>query len=489
MAYAKLQSHEDHSRDSVGQSFLLPHQTPNANQNASNGDNWYLPYTPRLQMVDFHQRQERFAFLICHRRFGKTVACVGELVIRAIYTKKKNAQFAYIAPFRSQAKAVAWNYLLDLTEGIAVDVKVSELSVTLNNGAKIWLSGSDNVNALRGLYLDGAVLDEFAQCRPDLLEAVIMPCLIDRKGWLVIIGTAYGRLNQFYEYYEKSREDDEWYHADIKVTDSNVIPFDEQERLKRAVSPAKWKQEMLNDFSAELIGTYYSTQINEIEAEGKISNDVTWQPEIPVHVAMDIGRGDNTAIWFWQETPFGVKVIDFYINNGEQAQHYINMLKNDKPYTYASINLPHDAKAKTFTTSKSALEQFMEAWAKTETRIQIVPRLSVEDGIEATRQVLRLATFNKDKCYYGIECLRVYRKSWDAVKQVFSNTPLHDYASDPADGFRYLSVMANMNKLPAPDPHTAAVNALIASGEYTLDKLHAERHEITAGSSISRSRI
>jgi phage terminase large subunit len=170
-------------------------------QTAQNDDVWELPYKPRSQMVAFHQREERFAFLICHRRYGKTVACIAELIIRALYTTKHKAQYAYVCPFRTQAKAVAWNYLVDMTAGIAIDVKVSELSVTLPNGAKIWLSGSDNVNALRGLYLDGCVIDEFAQCRPDLLEAVIQPCLLDRKGWLVVIGTAYGRLNQFYDLY------------------------------------------------------------------------------------------------------------------------------------------------------------------------------------------------------------------------------------------------------------------------------------------------
>jgi len=449
---------------------------------------WTLPYEPRAMMLPFHQRTQRNAFLICHRRFGKTVGCVGELVIRAMYSKKKNPQYAYIAPFRSQAKAVAWQYLVDMTAGIATEVKVSELSVTLPNGAKIWLSGSDNVNALRGLYLDGCVIDEYAQCRPDLLQAVILPCLLDRKGWLVVIGTAYGRLNDFFNLYEESRDSDDWYHADIKVTDSGVIPESEQKRLQRSVSDAKWKQEMMNDFSAELIGTYYSTQINELEANGQISDEIVYQPELPVHTAMDIGRKDATVIWFWQETPHGINVIDYYMNNGLQAQHYIDFLKG-KPYVYASINLPHDAKAMTFTTDKSALEQFMDAWLNTDTRVQLVPKLSVADGIEAVRQTLRYTHFNIDTCYYGIECLRVYRKSWDAVKQVFAATPLHDYASDPADAFRYLSVMANMNKLPAPDPHTAAVNALIANGEYSLDKLHAERHEITAGSSISRSRI
>jgi hypothetical protein len=441
---------------------------------AANDDGWVMQYTPRKQMVDFHQRNNRFAFLICHRRFGKTVGCVAELVIRALYTKKKNAQYAYVCPFRTQAKAVAWQYLVDMTSGIATDVKVSELSVTLPNGAKIWLSGSDNVNALRGLYLDGCVLDEFAQCRPDLLDAVILPCLLDRKGWLVIIGTAYGRLNQFFEYYEKSKESEDWYHADIKATESGVIPKDELERIKDAISDAKFKQEFQNDFSAELVGTYYAGIVNEIEAKGQISPGVHWSPDLDVQAAFDIGRGDNTVAWFWQETPAGVQWIDFYTNNGEQAQHYIDMLKL-KPYRYSRIHLPHDAKAKTFATHKSALEQFMDGFVDTETQINIVPSLSIEDGIEAARQVLKHSYFDSDRCYYGIECLRVYRKKWDPVHQVFMKTPLHDYSSDSADSFRYASIMANKKFKAAPTPHESIANALVANSQSTLSELFAQR--------------
>tara|TARA_R100001377_G_scaffold49279_1_gene28569 strand:- start:1795 stop:3297 length:1503 start_codon:yes stop_codon:yes gene_type:complete len=458
------------------------------NKTAANGDFWNLPYAPRMQMVEFHQRSERFAFLICHRRFGKTVACIAELVIRALYTKKHKAQYAYICPFRSQAKAVAWNYLVDMTLGIATDVKVSELSVTLPNGAKIWLSGSDNINALRGLYLDGTVIDEFAQCRPDLLEAVVMPCLLDRKGWLVIIGTAYGRLNQFFQYYEKSKIDPEWYHADIKVYDSGVIDPVEIARIKNAVSEAKFRQEFLNDFSAELVGTYYASIINEIEQLGQINQTTHWQPDLDVHAALDIGRGDNTVIWFWQETPFGVNVIDYYTNNGEQAQHYIEVMR-DKPYRYKGIHLPHDAKAMTFATMKSALEQFMEADFGPDAQVGLVPKLSIEDGIEAGRQLLKHCNFDYDRCYYGVECLRVYRKKWDELNQVFMKTPLHDYSSDSADGYRYMALMANKVFLPAPTEHESIRNAVQASTEYSLNDLFTQRERSKNGNSYRNRRL
>mgnify|MGYP003653901188 CR=1 FL=1 len=451
-------------------------------------EGWTLPYTPRQQMVEFHQRQDRFAFLICHRRFGKTVACIAELVLRALYTTKHKAQYAYICPFRSQAKAVAWNYLVDMTAGIATDVKVSELSVTLPNGAKIWLSGSDNINALRGLYLDGTVIDEFAQCRPDLLEAVVMPCLLDRKGWLVIIGTAYGRLNQFFQYYEKSKTDPEWFHADIKVYDSGVIDPLEIARIKNAVSEAKFRQEFLNDFSAELVGTYYASIINEIEQLGQINKTTHWEPALDVHVSFDIGRGDNTVAWFWQETQFGINVIDYYTNNGEQAQHYIEMLK-EKPYRYARIHLPHDAKAMTFATHKSALEQFMDADFGPDAQVNMVAKLSVEDGIEAARQLLKYCNFDYDRCYYGVECLRVYRKKWDEINQVFMKTPLHDYSSDSADSFRYMAIVANKKFLPAPTMHESITNALVKGREFSMDQLFAEREQSKNRNSFRSRRV
>ena len=449
---------------------------------------WTLPYEPRELMVEFHQRTQRFAFIIAHRRMGKTVACVAELIIRALYTKKKQAQYAYICPFRSQAKAVSWNYLVEMTKGIATDVKVSELSVTLPNGAKIWLSGSDNVNSLRGLYLDGAVIDEFGQCRPDLLEAVIMPCLLDRKGWLVIIGTAYGRLNKFFNFYEKSRDDETWFHTDIKVTDSGIIDKEEVERIKLGMSEAKFNQEFMNDFSAELVGTYYATLVNELETAQKINTTAVHDPDLPVQVAFDIGRSDNTCAWFWQETGHGIRWIDFHTNNGQPASHYIDMLKA-KPYNLSRVHLPHDAKAMTFSTDKSALEQFVHAFEKTDTLVDLVPKLSVEDGIEAVRQTLKFSEFNGETCYYGIECLRVYRKKFDEINQVFSNKPLHDYSSDAADAFRYACIMANKSYKPAPTPHESIAAQIRSGGEYQLENLFSQRESANKKSFIAQRRI
>ena len=137
-----------------------------------------LDYVPRQAFRPFHQRSERWAALVCHRRAGKTVACIHEAVVRALYTNKKNARYAYVAPYYKQAKDVAWQYLKEATKGIAVETRESDLRVILPNNQWITLYGADNPDALRGIYLDGVILDEYGDCRPSLWAG---PCLSARQ--------------------------------------------------------------------------------------------------------------------------------------------------------------------------------------------------------------------------------------------------------------------------------------------------------------------
>ncbi|HNG54566.1 MAG TPA: hypothetical protein PLR85_14360, partial [Nitrospira sp.] len=72
-----------------------------------------IPYTPRDQFEAYHDRTERWAKIVAHRRFGKTVGCLNDLIKRALCATRVQPppRFAYIAPTYTQAKDVAWNYL------------------------------------------------------------------------------------------------------------------------------------------------------------------------------------------------------------------------------------------------------------------------------------------------------------------------------------------------------------------------------------------
>lgn len=405
-----------------------------------------LDYVPRPQFKAFHLRNERWTSLVCHRRAGKTVACVNELHERGLRTKKFKARYAYIAPFYRQAKDVAWEYLKDATKDTAVKIRESQLRVELFNGAWITLYGADNPDALRGIYLDGVVLDEFGDCRPNLWAEVVLPTLADRKGWAVFIGTPKGK-NQFYKINERAKAQDNWFQMTLKASASGILDQEELDEMKSQMSEDQYAQELECSFEAAVLGTYYASIINMIEQRGQVNNNVEFDPQYPVFVASDLGFTDSCAWWFWQVRPDGLAIIDHYEEDSKPLTHYFDMLLA-KPYTYEKIYLPHDARAKTLQTGRSTIEQFLDPsqldpkYKKGIFKVEITPQLKVQHGIDAVRLLLPHCHFNLETTSFGIEALRAYRRTYDTLNKQFSNTPLHDWASDSSDAFRYLALVA-----------------------------------------------
>ena len=84
--------------------------------------------------MPFHERTKRWACLVAHRRAGKTVAAVNDMIRAAAMYQGPYGLFAYVAPYRSQAKAVAWQYFKDGAHPIIQSVNEQELTITLING-------------------------------------------------------------------------------------------------------------------------------------------------------------------------------------------------------------------------------------------------------------------------------------------------------------------------------------------------------------------
>src|SRR5690606_19667514 len=165
-----------------------------------------VPYEVRAPFLPFHTRRTRFAVMVAHRRAGKTVACVNELINRAIYSKKKRPRYAYIGPLLKQAKKISWEYLKEYTAGLEKKKpSESELSITSkHNGAEIGVYGADNPDSFRGQYFDGIILDEYGDMSPSVWGTNLLPTLADRRGWAAFIGTFKGR-NHFYRVYRNAQ--------------------------------------------------------------------------------------------------------------------------------------------------------------------------------------------------------------------------------------------------------------------------------------------
>lgn len=216
-----------------------------------------IPYHPRPAQQEIHPQLEshRFCVLVTHRQLGKTVCAVNHLLKKALQNTRPHPRYFYLAPFLKQAKMIAWDYLKRYACPLpGVTVNEAELCVKLPTGARIWVCGADNPDALRGTYADGVVLDEYAQIKPDVFTEIIRPMLLSREGWAVFMGTPKGQ-NAFFELFnraQKAAQSDPsvWWVGVFRADESGVIPAAELERLRRDTPPNIFRQEYLCDFTA-----------------------------------------------------------------------------------------------------------------------------------------------------------------------------------------------------------------------------------------------
>ena len=404
------------------------------------------PYKARDAFLDFHYRKERWAVLTCHRRAGKTVATICDIIRRAIMENKPDSRYAYIAPYYAQAKNIAWDYLLKFAEPAIVKANQSELWVELVNGAKIRLFGADNPDALRGLYLDGVVLDEYADMKPRLWGEIVRPLLTDRNGlngyqtWATFIGTPKGH-NAFYDIYKNAQNNDNWYVKTLRADQSGLIPEAELLDAQATMSSNQYEQEFLCSFEAAIMGAYYGQEMRRITDLDRITT-VDYDPMFPCHTAWDLGFNDSTSLWWFQVVYGEIRVLDHHSSNGQAVPFYTGLLAQKEEefgYKYGYHYLPHDARAKTMASGgKSIIEQFA---TKIDIKhLKIVPNLSIQDGIQATRLALTRTWFD-NRCEEGIECLRQYQREWNDDKKCFNDRPKHDFTSHSSDAFRYLSIV------------------------------------------------
>ena len=394
-----------------------------------------IPYKPREQFASFHERTQRWAIIVAHRRCGKTVATINDVIRRSL-TGPSSGRYAYIAPHYVQAKDIALSYFKEFTGPLTphgVTYNDSELRINLPNQSTIRLYGADNYDRMRGLGFDGVVLDEYADFPPSAWPEVIRPALSDKQGWAVWIGTPKGH-NAFYDVWQQAQDNPDWYTLRLKASDTGILPLKELEDARKSMSEDQYRQEYETDFEAAIQGAYYGKDMRSAEEDGRIAG-VPYDKRAEVHTAWDLGISDTTSIWFAQIVGREVHIIDYYEASGYGLDHYANVIKQ-RDYNYGAHWLPHDAEVRELGTGQTRVETL----ASMGIRVRIAPKLSIEDGINAVRMLLPRCYFDKKKTATGVEALKQYRQEFDEKRKGYTGRPLHDWASHPADAFRYLAV-------------------------------------------------
>lgn len=442
-----------------------------------------IPYKPRDQFQEYHENLKRFAVSVCHRRAGKTVARINRLIKAAVLTERTYppGRFGYLAPFRNQAKKIAWLYLKHYAHPLIQHggkVNESELTVTMpHNGATVELYGADNADAMRGGYFDGITPDEAQDIPRSVLSQVIMPCLADYQGWLDCSGTPKGWSNLLGELVKLARSDPEnWYLQILRASETGLIAPDELARQRHIMSPNEYEQEFECSFDAAITGAVYGQQIALADKQQRILPRIE-VANVPTHTGWDLGYDDSTAIWWFQIFNGEIRILDFYENSGQDIPHYCDVViqrAKDRGYRYGKHYVPHDAANELLAAGGRSIVQ--QAWALG-VKMYVVHATSQQNGIEATRKTLERCWFDASTCddrkypsdggTSGLDALRAYQFEFDSDKKVYRSKPRHDWASHAADAFE---IIGQAWRLPYVEPEKPKPKFL---HETSLDELWA----------------
>lgn len=430
-----------------------------------------VPYnwTPRLyQMPTWNYFMEggKRGACIWHRRAGKDLFGIN---LCGVASTQRQGLYWHILPTYNQGRKVVWEgytrdgrRFIDHFHPELVDSKNNtDMRITLKTGSTYQVVGAEDPDRLVGTNPIGVIFSEYSLHDPYAYD-ILRPILAENGGWALFIYTARGR-NHGHRLLEMAKRNPSWHVSVLKAgsgpdatkrEDGTPVISDEviQEERDAGMEEELIQQEFFCSFEAPIIGAYYAKQMAAAHGtpegappdEPRLPNRITvvpWEPGLPVHTSWDLGMDDHTCIWFIQQYGEQLRVIDYYENNGEGLEHYVKQL-GARPYVYGSHYAPHDIEVRELGTGRSRKETAQLLGI----RFTTVKIHSVEDGVNAVRQIIPQCWFDKDKCQRGINALSEYRREYDEKKLTYKNTPVHDWTSHPADAFRQFAMGHRLRK-------------------------------------------
>jgi phage terminase large subunit len=415
------------------------------------------PHQMNLWQYLRHDRGKR-AVAIWHRRAGKDETTLHHTAIAA---SLRPGNYAHCLPEYAQGRRVIWESVNPHTgvrridEAFPLDLRTHTrdqlMQIELTNGSTWSVIGSDNYNtSLVGTSIAGIVFSEYALANPSAW-AYARPTIEENNGWAVFISTPRGR-NHCYDIYKYAGVTPGWFCELLTVEDTGALTSEqlaealaEYKSLYGDAGDGQFRQEYYCDFSAAFsLGAYYAAEMAAVRREDRI------QPVVPpegarVDRAWDLGMRDDTSIWFYSPVGGQLYVYACLSASGASLEWWagrIEELYAEHGWQHGVDWVPHDAKVRELSTGRTRVETMQ--------RLGLAPRLApdagLQDGINAVRRTLPLCVFHPRCEEVGLAALEQYRREWDDEKKAFRQQPLHDWTSDRADAFRYLS----MSWKPAP---------------------------------------
>lgn len=449
-----------------------------------------IPYSPRNWARPFHASFKRWAALVLHRRAGKTTGTLNHHQRAALddewekarlrYLEPKfttteleellqHRQYGHILPMLGQAKSVAWGPLKRIAAVVpGAKPNESELSVKyprqppkgravlamsgpLNpdaNMTTVRLFGADNPDGFRGLPFSGVAYDEYSQQPPNIHGEVVSKALADHLGYGIFEGTIKGK-NQLYRTYEAAKHDEDWFALwqDVDRTLATeegatitAIRRSMEDDLKQITMglmlQSEYDQEWYLSPSAAIKGAYYGKLLEDATKQKRVGM-VPYDPAVPVYDVWDLGKGPRMSVGMFQRFGRSIHMIDYHQGVESDGLPQVIARLKERPYVWGKHFAPHDIRSTDLGTGKTRLETAAGLnWA-----FEIVPMMGVDDGINAGRLLFPRFWIDEQKCQQFIDAIGQYRQEWDEQRGMFRDVPLHDWASHPADMYRYAAIV------------------------------------------------
>jgi phage terminase large subunit len=401
------------------------------------------PREYQLPLFQYLQSGGKRAACVWHRRAGKDLTSVNWISVCSIM---RPGLYWHLFPTYNQGRKIAWEGMTKTgrkfidhfpKDNIDGNPNNTEMRIKFKTGSVYQVVGSDNPDRLVGANPVGIILSEYSLQDPRAWD-YIRPILLENDGWAVFIYTPRGR-NHGYTLLKNAQKSPKWFSQVLDVGTTGAVTEEAIQEERDAGMPEELiQQEFYCSFDAALVGAYYGTAM-EIALKAKRIGDFPFDSQLPVHTAWDLGIGDQTVILFYQLSMGQIRIIDCFSSSGEGLAFYVNKLSQGHRahYSYGTHYAPHDIQARDLSTGRTRLETAQ----KLGLRFRVVPKVSIEDGIEATRSIMSRIYWNEDKnTEHLIEAARQYHKEWDAKKRCFNDKPYHDWTSDFMDALRYMAL-------------------------------------------------
>ncbi len=401
----------------------------------------WSPRSYQNKLWRYLEKGGKRAIAVWHRRSGKDDVALNWTAEEAF---RHVGEYWHMLPEAAQGRKAIWDAVNPHTGMRRIDqafpaftrkrTRTQDMAIEFTSGSLWRVVGSDNYNSLVGSTPRGVIFSEWALADP-AAWAFLRPILMENKGWAIFITTPRGE-NHAKKMLDFARSDPEWFAETLTVDDTGIFTKEALDKELREMQSelgveegvAQFDQEYHCSFQAALIGAYYGAALRRMQKEDRIGN-VPIDRGVLVHTSWDLGIADSTAIWFIQCVGKERRLIDYHEGSGVGLDAYVKVLEEKAAkygWTYGTHWFPHDIEVRELGNKGLSRRQTLEGLG---IRVKTVPASNLHDGINAVRRLLDYAWIDETRCARGLDALRNFQRAWNEKTKMFSDGPLHNWAS------------------------------------------------------------